>query len=1432
MEEATWHLSLIEERSDPFCNFLCWFQKVGPISARIDDLSLGESARFESRDGILNAAPVVIDLTGDEAVTARQLRMWSHTPQQRLNALKSEYPDSSEAVIERRLRKGLQIKPQKTFYSSLEQNSLQLTSLQRSKPGWEFDLVLDDEALEEEPAPTKETDEPKREEKWAFSEVPKGRGRLLHPFTSHDHPASFKSLEVESSCISDWAWLPVLDAIVKFFSDTRTISDPNLTEVDVAILEMSPLSDQRLGMTHEPLASSPPWVIESGLTEKLTTQLRRLWALYPSQMMLFVQKQIVTALRDVRAKVMDVSPPPVPWTFWRRPDTPVCGTAPANAFNPENPDSWRLEEDWLGDDILSPTLITELTQREDYFVVPFRGTPLEPMDALAVSVLHRVMAYWEAMKQKIKPLAQIIDKLMLDASQNEQFNMILFMDPTPRDDGQKNPPCMAYYSYNPFTLPLEDTPLQFEWIFRLLFRTVILRHHTVRSFLRRACFIYRNLFSLDQPEEVAMMQRLLDFERDVKKMDDSAWKWKFRLSLHNYISTSRITHAPREFPLFYSNVIAPLLSVLKDHPLYKHGETLSNRWPILTAQHMQHMALQFPHEHGSGHHKTLTGFSPLLSLEFPIQMPMEWRLLRDAAILHPRMKGLIARAKRYEPILIDLADLDSQIRPLPLPSRSSVAYDREGEEEIAALDAIAKEEEAEANEADEDRLRAFFSVPSAVAGYVTPGILSNILKAREQTELDLDWSDDSDADYPDEEDDHNGYYMSDDGDSHDGSEHSEYEYYDSEAENSLENSIADGTASESPEDEILRLYGAHLQQNMEAHHRYQEARLKRGMKFGKLARDLDSMDSDQAAIEDAQAALDNYDIDWSKIDSDFVAAVMESSSREEIAKAVALRLGLGEGSLQYELADLIPTALDPENNRRFFDSVLAGSLRSSARDRSHHQISEVDSDDSDPPSDAWRERDEKRSASKGETHNTHNDSKSSSHHARSSSQTSKSSSSGQSKGKSEESSFASPFAGDAQGVAAVSVPNAPPPHPQSVRKVNVMARALSQRFDSDDEDDGDEELHTELIYNGDAAVFNSLLPTASVMHYPYSIAERLHEMRMNDPNEGMSLYKLKMTLGLSEMESTSRAKPSKPQASTSSTSSVELTASQLQQLKELDRRVQWAEKGLKVGAKPTAAPAPVKPPKPSNVPDISDTSKSVDDLLKFIEGPAATKGGKKDKKEKKTAATPAAPAASNTSTASTNTAKDQKKNAKATGSASSADTKKTPADSTPSTSDKSKGNANSEPQAIEKKEPAMDYPEFWDSQEQKLDEPQLKALEEEMSRFQAQLEASLTQVTKQSRNSKVTAKNTAAVTKSKNASQHAANTPSLPVIRINPSVFASIAEKCRLDGRNSFAKHGRVGAKATASATPAATNGAAPGTAKSNGAGNQPKAKQTGKKRK
>ena len=1399
------------------------FSKVGPISARIDDLSLGESARFETRDATQSAAPVVIDLTGDEALTPRQLRMWSHTPQQRLNALKSEYPRSSESVIDRRLRKGLQIKPQKTFYSSLEQNSLQLTSLQRTKPGWEFDLVLDDEAFEEEPSTTKKTDEPKRKEKWAFSEVPEGRGRLLHPFTSLDHPASFKSLEVESSCISDWAWLPVLDSIVTFFYDMQTITDANLTDVDVAVLEMRPRSDYRLGMTHEPLAASPIWVIESGLTEKLTTQLRRLWSLYPSQMMLFVQKQIVTALRDVRTRAMDHSPPPVPWTFWRRPDTPVCGTAPANSFNPENPDSWKSEEDWLGDDILSPTLVTELTQREEYFVVPFRGTPLEPMDALAVAVLHRVMGYWEAMKQKIKPLAQIIDKLMLDASQNEQFNMILFMDPTPRDDGQKNPPCMAYYSYNPFTLPLEDTPLQFEWIFKLLFRTVVLRHHTIRSFLRRAFFIHRNLFSLDQPDEVQMMQRMLEFERDVKSMDDSAWKWKFRLSLHNYISTSRITHAPREFPLFYSNVIAPLLSVLKDHPLYKPGDTLSHRWPILTAQHMQHMALQFPHEHGSGQHKTLTGFSPLLSLEFPIQMPMEWRLLRDAAVSHPRMKGLITRAKRYEPILIDLADLDSQIRPLPLPS-TSAAYDREGDEETAALDAIAKEEEAEANEADEDRLRAFFSVPNAVAGYVTPGILSNILRAREATELDLDWSDDSDADYPDEEED-NPYYMSDDGDSQDASEHSEYEYYDSEAENSLENSVADGTASESPEDEILRLYGAHLQQNMEAHHRYQEAKLKRGMKFGKLARDLDSMDSDQAAIEDAQAALDNYEIDWSKIDSDFVAAVMESSSREEIAKAVALRLGLGENPLQYELADLIPTALDPENNRRFFDSVLAGSLRST-RDRSHHQISEIDSDDESeesrgPSTPTSTQRDAAKVEPAAAPKPTSDPSRA------------QSKSSAPSKSGKGEDSFHSPFAPDASGVSTLPVPTAPPPHPQTAKKVNVMARALSRRFDSDDEDEGEEDLHTELIFQTETYSIHKDAVPASIVHYPYSIAERLHEMRMSDPNEGMSLYKLKMTSAFNEMDNSSRKPSAKTHSSTSSNSSVELTASQLQQLKELDRRVLLAEKGSKPGAKPTAAPAPVKPPKPSHVPDISDTSKSVDDLLQFIEGPTATKGGKK--KEKKTASAAPAPSTSATTTSAATLASNQKKNAKATASATSTDAKesakKSAADSASSASDKSKGTANSDSKAAEKKEPAGEYPEFWNSQEQKLDDSQLKALEEEMNRFQAQLEASLTQVTKQSRNVKTIAKNTAAVSKSKNV-PNASNSPALPVIRINPSVFASIAEKCRSDGRNSFAKYTKVAAKATASATPSAANGAIPGGVKSNSGSNQQKAKQTGKKRK
>lgn len=1364
----------------------------------------------------------MIDLTGEEAVTARQLRMWSHTPQQRLAALKSEYPTSSDSTIERRLRKGLQITPQKTFYSSLEQNSLQLTSLQRSKPGWEFDLVLDDEAQEEEPSLHKPADEPVRAEKWVFAKVPEGRGRLLHPFSTHDHPANFKSLEVESSCISDWAWLPVLDAMVKFFSDVRTVSDPNLTEVEVAIMEMSPLADQRIGMTHEPETSSPSWMIESGLTEKLVTQLRRLWSLYPSQMMLFIQKQIVTALRDVRSKVMDVSLPPAPWTFWRRPDTPVCGTAPANGFNPESPDSWKSEEEWEGDDILSPTLIAELTQREDYFVVPFRGTPLEPMDALAISVLHRVMSYWEAMKQKIKPLAQIIDKMMAETSQNELFNMILFLDPTPREDGQKNPPCMAYYSYNPFTLPLEETPLQFEWIFRLLFRTVILRHHTVRSFLRRACFIYRNLFSLDQPEEVKMMLRMLDFERDVKKMDDQAWKWKFRLSLHNYISTSRITHSPREFPLFYSSVIAPLLSVLKNRPLYKHGDTLSNRWPILTAQHMQHMALQYPHEQLSAGHKTLTGFSPLLSLEFPIQMPMDWRLLRDAAITHPRMKSLITKAKRFEPLYMVLTDLDSQIRPLPLPSRNSVGYDREGEEETAALEAIAKEEEAEANEADEDRLRAFFSVPSAVAGYVTPGILSNILKVREQTELDLDWSDDSDADYPDEDDEHGGYYMSEDDEDEDSrelSEHSEYEYYDSEAEMSG----GDGTtASESPEDEIWRLYGTHLQQNLEAHHRYQEARLKRGMRIGKLARDLDAMGDDQAvigdAIDEAQAAFDT--IDWSKLDSEFVASIMENSSREEIAKAVALRLGLGENPLQYELADLIPSALDPENNRQFFETLghrTNAALFKAVRERSL-QISEIDSDEDDDDLSPHSHRHQsgsnaRRGHSKG--HESH-----SSSHAHAHGRQPSHSSSKHSKGSGIHGSdtFLSPFAADAQGsTSTIPVPAAaPPPHPQSVRKVNVMARALSQRFDSDDEDEGDEEVHTELIYNGDVINYADLSAASAIVHYPYSIAERLHDMRMNDPYEGTSLYKLKMTSVMNDLSEGPSRRKSHRAPSTSSTTEAAPT-----RIPEFDRRAANTASGAV--AKQTA---PLKPVKPPHVPDISDTSKSVDELLQFIEGNASSaKGGKKDKKDKKEKKTASA------TPATAPTAKDEKKNGNVTAKATTASTeskdkvKKTAANTSP----ESALNPKETTSKASKDDKSTEYPEFWNPQELKLDDHQIKALEEEMSLFQAQLEASLTQVPpKKAQNAKATGKSAVGGQKNK-TSPNAAGPAGTPLIRLNPSIFASIAEKCRIDQRNSFSKQTKPHAKPTTSANPV-SNGNIQGTAKSVSAA--PKAKQTGKKRK
>ena len=1400
------------------------------MSARIDDLSLGESARFESRDGVLSSAPVVIDLTGEEAVTPRQLRMWAHTPQQRLSALQNEYPNSSESTLERRMRKGLQIKPQKTFYSSLEQNSLQLTSVQRSKPYWEFDLVLEDEAKEEEPATKKDLETIEEEGKWAFSEVPKGRGRLLHPFSTYDHPANFKSLEVESSCISDWAWLPVLDAIVKFFSDVKTITDPNLTEVEVAIMEMSPIGENRFDFRDESAAPTQPWCIESGLTEKLVTQLRRLWSLYPSQMTLFVQKQIVTALRDVRAKVMDVSPPPVPWTFWRRPDTPVCGTAPANDFNPENADSWKLEEDWEGEDILSPTLVAELTQREDFFVVPFRGTPLEPMDALAISVLHRVMSYWEIMKQKIKPLAQIIDKLMLDASQNEQFNMVLFVDPTHREDGKKNPPCMAYYTYNPFTQPCEDTPLQFEWIFRLLFRTVILRHHTVRSFLRRACFIYRNLFSLDQPDEVQMMLRLLDFEHDVKIMDDSAWRWKFRLSLHNYISTSRITHPPSEFPLFYSGVIAPLLSVLKDHPIYRHGDTLSNRWPILTAQHMQYMAQQYPQEWHSASFKSLTGFSALPSLDFPISMPLEWKLLRDAAITHPRMKSLIARAKRYEPILIDLADLDSQIRPLPLPSRSSVGYDREGEEETAAMDALAKEEEAEANEADEDRLRAFFSVPNAIAGYVTPGILSNILKAREQTELDLDWSDDSDADYPDEDDDpHGGYYMSDEGDSHDSlhSDHSEYEYYDSEADNSMNDSGGDGTASESPEDEILRLYGAHLQQNLEAHHRYQEARLKRGLRFGKLARDLDAMGDDQSAIDDSQVGFDNYEIDWSKLDSDFVNAVMESSSREEIAKAVALRLGLGENSLQYELAEVIPEALDNDSARRFLDASYPHMLRAaSSRERSL-QISEIASDDSGDEHGPHKHASNRASVKK-KPNNRQSSSLSSgpagastaSH--RQSSQAPSRQSSVLSHGSDH---FHSPFAGDVQGSHTIPIPSsAPPPHPNSAKKANLMSRALHQRFDSDDEDIDEEELYTELIYNGDPIPYSETSGAASTIHYPYSIAERLHEMRMNDPFEGTSLYKLRMTPTLNESEMP-RPKAPRSQSATSGASAAEMSAAQILNLQELERRGVLLEKAVKQGLQQTlASPASTVPSKPSNVPDISDHTKSVDDLLAFIEGPTPSKNGKKDKKEKKTAATNA------TATNGKAQTKDEKKhanNAKSTAATESKEKAKKVALNS-GASDESKLKSDNTKDA--EKDKSLDYPEFWNTQDLKLDDGQLKALEQEMSLFQAHLEASLSQSKKYLVNGKLMAARNAAGTTRPKGAVVATNAASAPSIRIKDAIFTSLAEKCRIDERNWLTKLPKpVAAKQTA-AVSSTTNQPIPGSAK-NPSSTQ-KAKQTGRKRK
>lgn len=1369
------------------------------MSTCIDDLALAESARFESRDGVSTngrAGPELIDLTGDEPLTARQARDWSYTPQQRLTALHAVYPSSKETTLNRRLQKSLQVKPQRTFYSSHLQNSLHLRPLDRTKPNWENELELEDEASQCILEENKESDNALPRQKWTTLKEPKHRGRLLHPLTSTDHPSSFKSQEVNGSCISDWAWYPVLDAVGKFFSDVTTVSDPNLSSIAAAFMEMNPPKDPRQGRL--PIRGPSSFCIESGLTNEWISQLTRLWSQYPSQMMLFIEKQMVVALREVRLGILDVAMPPPPWTFWRRPDTPVCGKATNNAFNPESSTSWEQEE--IEDDgILSSTLVNDLTHRQSQFVVPERGIPLEPLDALALAVLHRVMRYWEVMQTKIRPLATIIDKLMSDSSKSEYFSMLVWIEQKPNendaekfdlsalDDGKnssENPlflddssspskkssgsssaanttenttatPSMSYYSHNAFTLPGEDVSLKFEWIFKLLFRTIILRHHSVRSCLRRACFTYRHLFSLEQPQEVQDMLRLMRFEEDVKKMDDMAWKWKFRLACHHYTTSSRISHSLKQYPILYSPLVLPLLSALKDPPQPSTGDTLSRRWPILTAQHLQAMIIKHPTtvnftitalnnlspssktgiekeakkvemEEKSENSEAIdpfSGYSPLVNLDFPVPLPLEWKLLKDKALSHNRIVGVLQRARRKETIYFDLDELDELISRLPLPQTSheeskpneiegtdDVTRDKEMDEGGEAekkdnSDSLAnkREDNNEKKEEEEDqsfgspyywkmeslRLRAFFQPPDAVSGSVSPKILSNILISR-NVDLDMEWSDESDADYPEDEEDEDDVPFDEDEDAQnmgeeyeedeedvegdfgegdlanykqrlkylkrkeefieydvdsDGEEEEwderdyedyeedEYEYYDSEDEfvgdaeafrrefeksridpsmrvSSRQTAMEEPTTSSSLRTAVIQhaiksWNRAQQQQNSKLQQRSQEEfhghdssefeekgklstissildrevkrfadrkalRAKRREKIRKMNQELDEereesdnreaehigwgdmrreSDDDEYMGEEERGEspfplfdtvpFDLSSIDWSKIDADLIAAVMEGSSREDLAKAIAKRLGISDSMLQYELAELIPNAVYREhsrdqgqrdsNNGKTKSSQISSSEASSSRPS--QQASSSSSSVKSTSATKGPMRDDRKAVK--DTQISQNISSTASSSASAASQPSNFKTSAQailqsegetpslaqanaprSKNSKKSSStqvesFSSPFGGDSKSASSIPVPEAPPSisSPNSRMRIAIELRkersgagprSLSQNFDSDDSDDlykSDSDTSDALAYQDSEAMVTDLLyipepPSASKMPANNSPSQR------------------------------------------------------------------------------------------------------------------------------------------------------------------------------------------------------------------------------------------------------------------------------------------------------------------------------------------------------
>jgi len=1341
----------------------------------------------------------VLDLTGGDEISERELRKWRSTPQQILSELKRTYPNGSESTIRRRLRRGLVIKPVKTFYSSHSQNCLHLSRINRSDPTWETKLkVIDQQAFSSSSTEMPSTDLEHGSEEAQFYPSPSHRGILLHPLSTADHPDSYKSLESKGSCISDWAWYPVLDAIGKFFTDVSLMSASGSGQFPSFLDLNGPVYSDEL---RKPPRQSP-FCIDSGLHEDWIQPLKRLWQVYPSQMLLFIEKQMVMALREVRSKILSADTPPPPWTFWRRPNTPMCGLAPSNCFNPEY--SHQLEGNVEMDtDVLSPTLVNELTHRDSQFVVPSRGIPLEPMDALAITVLHRVMAYWEVMKVKVKELAQIIDSLISNTSKQDYFNILMWYLPLNHHQSASSSssanqasaatgdrlPSASYYSYNPFSLPGQDFDLRFDWIFQLIFRTVILRNYSVRSYLRRACFIYRQLFSLDQPKEVSDMLSLHSFEEDVQFMDENAWQWKFRLSVHHYITSSRVSHELKHYPILYSPLVLPLLASVKDRSRQKQEETLSTRWPILTANHLHAIASRYPpHRLGSSGEKVYVAFSAMHLLEFPLAMPMGWNLLKDLAMSHSRIVEIVQRARRKHATSYILEDLDgSELK--------------DNENEIGSDMDKEKDKNMDKDQNEQQHPGTIWNAPNAVAGYVTPAILSNILMAR-SNELDDDWSDDSDADYPEDDlDDEHGFadeyglggsasIMSDD--------HSEYEYYDSDEEQTEEGDHRGGG--------LKRLEGAEedqhdhddaamtmLQEELALHqHGNTDAQLRvksqsrwsvngdgslsvGGVGGGTKKRFPNHYDEDnELGNNKAYSISDGTQIDWSKIDTELVAAVMEGSSREDIARVIARRLGLGASQLPYEIADLIPEALmlrkkkSSRTQQQYqLHQLQSGNFQPSTphrlpHDRAslHHQHQHHHHIDLPslavpfavpPPPPPFEEDENPSSASLSPSVPilTMTSDCSTSQEVLSAGKAATHSTvrpthtligpNGQTLTLAEpkldklyprlrpsrvtptakDVIFQAPFGADSANGLSLPIPSAPAPPSLLIRIRNRSSfRTLTQPFDSDDDgddDDGDDRddtddfedsyddvdddddddddkddvvggiqgdhrraaaerrrgtvgppFRTKVVYNPDAPAQGNMC-LSSV--YPFSVASRLHNIKMNDPFEGTTMYKLKSNPASSHSSSSKSSAhhqhhhlqqpPSKSRSSASSianntSSNSTLTASAAAAAKLLlsERAKANAAAAAAAGAahhhqhhnhqttqnqhlhsaSSSARSESLHSHQQqhqhhhqllSNAPGIADTSKSVDELLEFIEGPSAnstsgkTKGGKK-----KTGSTP------------------------------------------------------------------------------------------------------------------------------------------------------------------------------------------------------------------